>query len=344
MLVPLLAAPAAATVIPITFTIFYGSTCVYGTGQASSTFTVWLLTSDGTVISRTSALSDSGGSWHGCFQGSGGAYVAPGEKVRAKGGGVTRTLAVPNLSMRVNRATDVVSGHWIPNTFVNVCVGHYTSLNVSTPGCLGTTSNVSTGDFAIDFTSTFNVKGLDYYSASYSNGTDNFQVSGNVPFIKVARGNSFVEGTLNPLQVATLTLKDATDTVIATANVQAGPTGQFGGYFVRSGGRQAFPRAGDKVVGSFASDATVVMPDIYITGVAGTDVVSGECAPNRSIHVIAEKQDYSNSAGWYGFADGSGLFSHDFTGSINLAVGDRVRVECRTSTGDLVLRYGFVDS
>ena len=334
----LLSAPVAA-VTPITFNIYVTGTCQNGTGQASTNFTVRLLAPNGDQVGRVTTTSNSSGYWYACFP----SPAAPGDKVRATGGGADRTVTIPNLSMNANRVSDVVSGHWIAGTGLVVCANHYTSFNLSTSVCLGATSS-GTGAYSVDFTSDINVHGYDTVSATYTSGSDNFYVQTTFPYMLVTRANAYVEGALNRGQVATLTLKTGTGTVRGSARVQGDAGNYFDGYFFASSGNVVLPRPADKVTGSFASDATITIPDITVTGVASTNVVSGSCMANRPYMLFARKADYSDYAYRYGTTDGSGHISLDLTADINLAKYDPLQFTCMYVNGDRIERDYYVAS
>jgi hypothetical protein len=331
----LLATPAAA-VTPITFQVYVNGTCQYGTGQASTAFTVRLLDSNGDLIQRMNATSNASGSWYACFSVPG----TPGFKVRATGGGVDRTVTIRNLTMKVNRVTDVVSGHWAGSTSLDICITHYTSFTTSSYLCLGGTS-ASNGSYSIDFTPEFNVRGGDNASATYTSGSDTFSVNTTTPYMTVTRGRAYVEGYVNRGSVETLTLRDAGSTLRGSLMFQGDNDGYFDGY-LQSAGTLVLPRVTDKVIGSFASDAMVTVPNIVVTGVASTNVVSGTCMPNRPYNLYARRADYSDSIQRYGTTDGSGHFSQDLTADINLLNGDPLQLTCMFPDGDRITGLGYV--
>jgi len=329
----------ALAVTPITFSIQINNSCQYGDGEPNASFVIRLIAKNGDLVERMSTTSNGSGDWSACFTNP----ATPGDKLRATGGGSDRTVTIPVLTLRANRVSDTVSGKWIPSTGMSVCVTHYTYLSSQVGACLPDTSD-SNGSYSIDFTSQFNVDGGDYVYATYASGSDQFQLTIYVPFMVVSRAEAFVQGALNPGQVATLELQDGATNVRGTAVVQNGNYNAFSGYFRNAAGNYVRPRPGDIVDASFASDAVITIPDITGSGVAATDVVTGHCMPNRPFELFVYKPNYSDTATRYGISDGSGNFSRDFSADINLVSGDRIRVTCRYNTGDLVRRYTYVSS
>ena len=92
----------------------------------------------------------------------------------------------------------------------------------------------------------------------------------------------------------------------------------------------------DKVTGGFASDADITIPDIAVSAVASTDVVSGQCMANASYALYVRKNDYSDSDTRYGTTNASGQFSVDVTSTVNLASRDWLSLTCRYPSGDRV--------
>ena len=158
----------------------------------------------------------------------------------------------------------------------------------------------------------------------------------------VRQANPFVDGNLNRGQVATLTLETAGSAVRGSATVQGSYTGSFSGYFATSTGNSLLPRATDMVIGNFASDATITIPDITLGGVASTDAVTGHCMANRPYQLFARKADYSDYTYRYGTTNGSGNFTVDLSADINVANGDPLQMICMYGNGDRILRDGGV--
>src|SRR5688572_6405967 len=89
-----------------TFRVQINGPVVGGTGPPSSSTTVTLFSADGTLIDRVIVNSSPAGTWSVQFE----APVVVGSKIRASANSQTRLATVPQLSIKANRVTDVLSG------------------------------------------------------------------------------------------------------------------------------------------------------------------------------------------------------------------------------------------
>ena len=333
----LLPAPAAGAV-SFTFTISLGYQAVIGSGPPSALHTITLFAPSGEIRAVALVTSDASGYWYAGLD----EPVFGGDKVRASALGASRTVTVPGLWMRANRVTDVISGKWMANTVLKVLVTHRPALDYSATYHDRTTTAGPTGTFSIDFTGTVDLKGADTYGAVYMSGPDAFWVSQWIPYMVVRRANTSVEGIVNPAQVVTLTLKDSLGNVRGSATAQGDYLGFFYGDFATGVGEPVLPRKTDRVVGSFGSDANVTVPDIRLSGVAATDVVTGACMAGVPFELFARKADYGDYVYRYGTTDSGGNLTRDLTADVNLAKGDVLRLTCRYTTGDRVVYVAYV--
>jgi len=334
----LLPGPAAAAT-PITFYITVDGTCQAGMGEPEASFNVRLFAPNGDLVEKLTVTSAVSGYWFACFDHPAG----PGDKVRATGGGSDRTVTIPNLTAKGNRVTDKVTGHWIPNTALNVCIVHMTTFSLGMFDCVAGASDAN-GAYSVDFTSTFDVDGGDQAAATYTSGSDEFHVGFTFPYMVATRNDAYVQGTLNPGQEATITLRSGSGNFRGSMTVENGLYLTFEGFFRNSAGSIVRARAGDRVVGTFAGDATLTIPDITASGVPSTDAVTGHCLPNKPFKLFATHANYSDSAYREGTTDASGNFTRDLTADMNLVAGDILELTCRYATGDQVHRVTYVTS
>jgi len=328
----LVLAPVASAAATFTFSMDINSSCVSGTGPASTAHTISLLSAGGDLLWRDWDTSDTYGNWYACFD----RPIVPGDKVRAATGSGSRTVTVPNLTARANRVTDVVNGHAPAGAALNIYVYHYTALGGSSTSFVWGVFANGSGDYSFDFTPLVNAKGGDYGYTRYTSGSDTFEANFDFPYMEVARGSAEVSGALNYGQSATLTLKSSTNAVRGTALVVGDNGNGFDGAFTTAGGSSVRARMTDKVTGGFASDADITIPDIAVSAVASTDVVSGQCMANASYALYVRKNDYSDSDTRYGTTNASGQFSVDVTSTVNLASRDWLSLTCRYPSGDRV--------
>jgi hypothetical protein len=341
------AAPAsAAAVVWVGNT--YGSTCAYGRGGANTAHTVRLLEGS-TPVTATVVTSDGSGYFFACFPSS--YELVYGYRLEVKTTGYSRIAVIPNLAMKADRISDVVSGKAPAGKTIKISVtayqpGHYVNATVTD---VFVAANV-TGDWSFDFTSHGGIRGQDILDLSYKPNQDYFGATGDVWRIslqvenmRIGRGTTHAWGQMNPGEQATLTLRSAVDAVRGRAYVAPDDDdGNYGGYFRTGAGGTVYPRATDKVAATFATDATMTVPNVTVAGNATSDVVSGICMPNQGFAVFARKPDYSDSATGYGVTSGSGAYAFDVTSQMNLVAGDYISVRCKFDTGDEVGREGVV--
>ncbi len=339
-------APVAAAPVVLT-SIYYGSNCAYGSGTPNTQYTFKLLEGS-TLLTSKKTVADSGGYIGVCFNG--GYELVAGYKLEIRAGAaltLVRTITVPNLGIKADRVTDVVSGvapagapvkiqatAYLPGDYVN-----YNSLTqiVTTSGG---------GTYSYDFTAFGGIRGNDgvtmYYkpNGDYAGSTgDVWRVSLNVEYMRVARGQTKVSGVMNPGEAATITLMTSGNAVRGRAYVGADQyTGGYTGLFRTTTGATVYPVPANKVSASFASDALITLPSLTLTGAASTDVVSGVCMATQGVYIYAYSD--TDSASGYTTSNGSGAFSMDLTSQMDLHAGDYISAKCKFDNGDEVLKEG----
>lgn len=341
----LAAAPASAATFTLS-TLSYGSNCIYGTGVTGAVYRARLLEGT-TALTSASDTADGYGYFSICFPTR--YELVAGYKLEVKSGTNTRTITIPNLALRTDRFTNVISGKGPAGKKLKVVVTAYA------PGDYANYSTYvrfpvanSSGDWSINFTGAGGIIGGDsvslYYKANqdYASSTgDTWRLDMDVEYMHLYRGASQVWGSMNMAETATITLKTAAGIVRGRAGVGPdGYDGDYQGYFRTSAGAVVRPNATDKVSATFASDANVTIPNITVAGNGSTNVISGTCMAFQGFYVYARKPDYSDSASRYGTTNGSGVFSVNVGADMNLAAGDYISVECKYDNGDEIQREG----
>jgi hypothetical protein len=338
------AAPAFA--VAVTWSNTYGGTCFGGTGAPNGLHTVSLL-EGATVIATTKTTAAAGGYFGGCFPQ--GYRLEYGYKLKVQTGSYVKTVTIPNLGLKVDRVTDVVSGRGFSGKPVRISVTQYA------PGSYTSSSSISllpvpnaSGIWTTDLTGIGGIRGNDSISLTYKPNEDYASSVGDTwnmytyaEAMLLRRGSSHVSGTMNLGEIATITLKTGASVFLGKAGIAAtGENFSYSSLLRRANGAPVYPVATNKVTGSFATDANVTIPNITVNGAAATDVVSGACMASQGYYVFARKPDYSDSAYAYGTTSGTGAYSTDLTSQMNLAAGDYISVTCKYDTGDQVMREG----
>jgi hypothetical protein len=326
-------APAVGAT-PVTFHVDLRYSCVYFYGAASTAYTVSRL--DGTlVLDRDVVATDGGGMGQACFADA----PTAGQELRAVTAGYARTMTVPAFSMRNDRATDVVSGAAPAGRTVNVGVDRYAT------GTYGdgaapyerTVTATASGTYSVDVTADGGFRGGDALSAWVTTAAgDSLFTGAPAEHVRVQRGSSRVDGWLSPGDPVELVLRNATGGIRGRARLVGLPDNPSWGRFMTANGATVVARAGDKVVGDLAPDATFTIPDMTIVADSTTDVVTLTCPgmPGQGAIVIARRADFSASVTRVGVTNASGVRSYDVTASVDLEAGDVLEGTCRLDSGD----------
>ena len=340
-----LLAPAAAQAggPAFTFWVSLGSGCPEGTGPASSTITLTLMDRDNNFIDSQTVYTDGSGLWTSddCFW----FPINGGDKIRAESGPYSRTFQVPNLTININRVSDVISGK-APTTgsfhlYTTVCESYQCSsgpdVNVNV---------ASGGTYARDFTALHNLIGGDRafgrWTSPSGDNVETFQRY--APRMEFVIGDRNVDGQGKPNQTVTVKLKTAGGTLIGSGSDATNSRNtNFRVELKNSSGEPVYPRVGNKATSNIASDASLTVPTITLA-MADADTVSGHCFNNGQVYVYLEH--YYPSYDWtdgYTSSNSSGNFSIDIANMSNTsfvpAAGDRYEVDCHNAKGDIVARY-----
>lgn len=327
---------AAAAATPITFTAAYGDSCVNVSGPVGSTGSLRLLNSSGAQLDSQAVDLAGDGEDLDCFE----IDPLPGMKVSATLDGTTRTWTLPKLSVRIDRATDVVRGQAPAGKTVRLRVRHYSGFNSF--GYWNTTKTASSaGTYSKDLTSLVNIRGGDTVSATYiSSAGDRISVQEVAPRIQVWIGRSRFGAELLTGTGGKVTLRNAAGTYRATGVVSYIPLYEEGvldySQFLNDGDPRTV-RAGDKVSSTIQSDMSFTVPTITVAADAASDGVTGTCPAGKQLRLrVAHEGSQQFEA--TGTCTGAGTFAFDTTGFYDIVAGDRAEIAFRFVKGDLVAR------
>lgn len=336
------AAPAAAAPPSFTFRIDLGSNYVDGTGPNNDDILLVLRDRANFVKDRAPATTDGTGSLNMTrgFH----ATIENGDKIQATDGvpAHARTFAVPRIAATINRVTNVVSGKGPAGQSVDVsaCVAN------SFDGCTDVGPfNVpvnSNGDWSYDFSPT-NLRGGDDVDVEWSDAAgDSVRRQLTVPFVAVVFGGNTFFGTAARGSVVGMSLRDGNGNL--KAKTQSSAAALFGSEIIYFGEwrKQSYAvnvRAGDRIAGTFASDATITVPRVETIPNAGTDRIRGHCFNNAFFEVSARHADGSDSSYYDGTTGANGTFNIDITtnnAAYDLLSDDEILLQCQNSHGDSI--------
>jgi hypothetical protein len=329
---------ASATTPAYTFFVFLRNTCVSGGGPASTAFSLEQIARNGTPIQTKPGNTAPSGEFTVCFTNS----VRSRQTLFINDGVDHRSFTIPVLTAAANRVTDVVSGRAPAGVQVRVGGTHHTGFGLGSPiPQVNTTAN-SKGHFSADLSAKVNLLGADYYSVVFTTKSgDLVEDTGSVPFMSPAIGEASVYGTVNRGQAVTITERTAAGTLKGSGH---GIGSTFGGDFsvqlADKNNATVLTRPGDRVSGSFASDATLRIPRISVKANSSTDTVTGNCRPHMPFSVFASNKGGGGDSLQTGTTAADGTFSVDMSSgssaTFDLKAGDGVVLRCRFASGDRV--------
>jgi hypothetical protein len=322
---------------PVTFTIDMRYSCVYVFGAASTTYTVSRL--DGTLLlDRDVVATDGGGMGRACFA----EAPTPGQRLKVQTAGYVRTMTVPAFSLRNDRATDVISGAAPAGRMVSVGVDRLATGTYGTGAgpYVRTVQATTAGAYSVDVTADGGFRGGDRLDVMVTTAAgDTLMSGGTSEYVRIQRGSSRVDGLISLGDPVELILQNATGGIRGRVRLVGLPDNWSWGRFMTANGATVVARAGDKVVGDLAPDATFTIPDVTIVADPLTDVVTLSCPgmPGQGAIVEARRADFSASVTKVGVTNASGVRTYDVTASVDLEVGDALEGTCRLDSGDEIL-------
>jgi hypothetical protein len=213
------------------------------------------------------------------------------------------------------------------------------------------------GNWRRDLTSGVDILGGDQIEVLFVNASgDLIRQSSIVPYMTITNGHDHVTGVGARDVLVTIKLKRhgstvgighgwTVDTPIDGSLVLGGaPRGgaEFRVLLADGSGMAAYPRPGDVVVGSFAPDARLRMPSIFVEGDMSTEMIHGRCLPSTTFWLSIYDQGIRLlSTNGDTAPDGSFDFSAGFFGD-DIGPLASVYVECIAPRGDRVATWGGV--
>ena len=134
--------------------------------------------------------------------------------------------------------------------------------------------------------------------------------------------------------LVSMSLRDKNGTLKAKSQATSSPLFGAASLFFGEWRKQLYPvnvRTGDKVIGTYAADATMIVPSVSAIPNAATDHVHGHCFNNAFFEVAARHNDGSDSAYAYGKTAANGNFNIDVTKNYptyNLRANDEILLVC----------------
>jgi hypothetical protein len=269
--------------------------------------------------------------------------VEAGDTIKTTGTNGSKTVTVADLSLRVDRASDVVAGTAPANDELVIEVDTYNgkfgaptvhTLNVQADG---------SGDWSADFgADSVDIRGFDDAYVVFENpGTlDTYYRHVVAQAARVFVGLPWVTLVGNPGDNAALDLKDG-----------ASPLGTLGGYldfwgtsiseFLDDGQRIVRPHVGNRVVSATYPDIDFTIPAVSATINTASNKVTAHCGQaGRGVSVLAHTRNFSKAVERHGVTAGGDTFLANFGNApkFDLVSGSKVDVYCKLAKGDVVAR------
>ena len=326
---------AQAAAFRLTFQAAPGP-CVSGVSNRHD-IRVRLLSAHGTLLATDDSVDfPSGDHFEACF---GSRWLTAGRTLVATSptSAAQFRFTIPDVSLRVDRVTDVVSGRTDAGRGLTLRVSRCSLLQrYQCPRVLTRHLTPSgTGSFRTDLTGALDVRGDDRFSVTSTSAQGHSWVwFEDAPYMFLTVGGGFVFGAIKPDQHATFRLTSGPGgSVLSTRSV----TGDAGGssYNFTFG---AVMRAGRQVVSDLERDARVTLPSTTTTiAIEGANqVVHTRCLPDRPVAVSWD----GPTGGVLAAADGNGRASVDLSlaesPGFRLSHGSLLEVMCATRAGDII--------
>ncbi len=344
VLVALIPSQAAAATRPITFDLVLGYSCFWGRASDNATVNYTLRDSSGVLVIGGQTTSDESGYWSADCP-TDGRSIRPGDRLRAADGNSVRKFVIPELTLILNRVTNVIRGRAPAGTQVEV---EYLYPSIPVPDIVSTTKTINVGSDGVwSFRPKRDIIGGHGASLFWGSAAGHtIYLDAAAPMVVVTIGRATFSGIGRVLSQATVTLRDGlTSAVKGTGGTTVDGRGQFAGV-LRSAGVRVPVQAGDRIISNVARDADFIVPDIEATGDPAAETVSGRCHDTGDYAGHAQVQVYRNGfqRGWTTFnTEPDGVFMVDVTDAFpNSSVikhGDQLLVRCRQVTGDYVQKW-----
>jgi hypothetical protein len=336
-LIALLPGTALAATPPITFGLEMFDSCIGGHSGANVTIDLVWRDSTGALKDQGSTTSGNFGSWSFCSTAPG-VWVVGGDKIKASDGTYTRKYVVPNLTLILDRASNMATGTGPAGRTIRVCSTW--SLFGDYEKCHGVRVGQD-GQWAFD--PGRDIRGGIWARVAWTSPNNDFLgASAQAPFVAVTLGKPAFFGVGSPRANVAIYLGDSYG---AIGHATGDQWGGFGGKFHAEHGQLVSVAVGDHLTASIASDADWIVPDVDGSANKTTDVVTGKCwdtgTSGQFVEVIIMRSGHDRGHAWQG-TEPDGTFTLDFqdppgfSSPANIRSNDHITVACWQATGDKV--------
>jgi hypothetical protein len=273
--------------------------------------------------------------------------VVPGDLIKISSDFASRNWVVPNLSIDVDRVSNLAIGTAPAGRTIRLCSSWYW---YAFPDSCHSVRVGQNGTWTYDpHTDLFG--GVDAYIFWKSPKGDRLYVDSVVPFLRVTIGHAAFKGFAQPFASVDVSLDGATD---ATGHAVADSSGAFEGTFRDAGGHAVSVAPTDHISApSLESDADWVVPTISGSANKLTEVVRGACSNSLGNHqvriaIVGPLGTVRGQGFWHTNSEGKfkATFVNYFAGgdtptTTNIKSGDTVSIDCMQATGDFS-RWSFL--
>jgi hypothetical protein len=316
---------------PLDLELRLGSRCLSGHKPTDQPVKVKLLRRDGKALeTRQDASTDF--EWSICFRDH---VPVAGNRIRLTNGTFERTVSVPDLTLALDRVTNVVRGRAPAGRTIDLAYAACDSEGLCLKSPPVTVTANGHGRYRKDLSSaSIDIDGSDIVRAIYTNsGGDRFYREGRAPYMTITGPNRFKLSCL-PAGSTTVRLLSPTGVLRASRSSDT-PRGcrTVSGTFRRNG-HAVNIHTGDRIRSDFAGDARMVWPSPHVS--ASDYSYSGRCFSNVDWHLTIIDGD--SIATYSGQTDADGRFSQ--MGYQLIAPGAALRLTCESIRGDRVTASG----
>jgi hypothetical protein len=354
---PLLAAVILALAFPLatsaaasaTFTLYMKvGECFSGTGPPNAEAAViWRNVSGDVKASFTTTSDATHGNFYppdtSCVQ----RRVEVGDRIKVNFAAysLVRTFIVPALSIRFDRATNIIRGAAPANDSVQLRVSRPPLGGVGFPlfYCEGTVSTGVEPKYRVDATDLTDgacpaswdpIGGDSVVLFWLSQHGDGVLLEGYAHFVRVQIGSAKVFGAVNVGQSVSIDLLGPGGSLRADADPRGNAWfGTFNHTLRNTGGTATKVRIGDRVRGNWAGSVSFTVPRLEITWDAGARTVRGRCMPNVKYQLVVYRGSSTYSV--TGPTNGSGMTATATTHD-PIEPGDIATLTCARASGDSI--------
>jgi len=341
----LLVPGAAASTTNITFGLTIYGPCIAGNAPGDHVSITWR-DSSGALKSEGSVIPSEYGSWEFCPTDPS-LVVMPGDRIRADNGLEVRKYVVPNLTLHLDRVNNRAFGTGPAGRTIRLCstwsafsiYEECRSVRVSENGTWTLRPNWDIPG------------GIDVSMHWTSPKGDSLYETISAPQLVVTIGKPGLSGRTDPFGSVEVAFTGS-QAGVATAN--GDNTGAYSGFFRDSSNHLVSVAGGDHVSApSLAADADWIVPNVSGSANKQSELVTGSCinaGPGNQVRISVIRPGGTYRGIAFEWTGPDETFEVDFNNywgggdtdrSLNIRSGDKIRIDCFVSTGDLA-RWSFV--